>query len=234
WRAAGICEGTRQARRAGTGFYAGYDPGMEWWVRQPYAELDQTLEQYAKTLRDTLAGASDPETIIGDPIGSRTLEEALGHASIPYSATEIVRLARQELAWCHAELSKTAKELGFDDWRDALEKVKTLHPEPGEQPSLVVNLAWEAIRYLDQRQLVTVPELPRRDWRMNMLSAERQLQAPFFLGGTDVWVAFPTAEMPHDKKVMSLRCNNRHFSRAVVYAALIRGHHLQHLLGNRF
>src|SRR5690606_9024246 len=136
--------------------------------------------------------------------------------------------------WCHAELSKTAKELGFDDWRDALEKVKTLHPEPGEQPSLVVNLAWEAIRYLDQHQLVTVPELARRDWRMNMLSAERQLQAPFFLGGTDVWVAFPTAEMPHDKKVMSLRGNNRHFSRAVVHHELIPGHHLQHFMTERY
>jgi len=234
WRAAAIVDATRQAMKAWNGFYAGYDPGMEWWVRQPYAELDKTLEQYAKTLRDTLAGASDPETIIGDPIGSRTLEEALGHASIPYSATEIVRLARQELAWCHAELSKTAKELGFDDWRDALEKVKTLHPEPGEQPSLVVDLAWEAIRYLDQHQLVTVPELARRDWRMNMLSAERQLQAPFFLGGTDVWVAFPTAEMPHDKKVMSLRGNNRHFSRAVVHHELIPGHHLQHFMTERY
>ena len=234
YRAAAILDDVRESLKAWNAFYAGYDPGMEWWVRQPYGELDTTLEQYATTLRDRLAGASDPETIIGDPIGSAALQDALAYASIPYSPAQIVKLARQELAWCHAELAKTAREMGFDDWHDALEKVKTLHPEPGEQPGLVLELAWEAIRYLDARDLVTVPELARRDWRMNMLSAERQLQAPFFLGGTDVWVAFPTADMPHEKKVMSLRGNNRHFSRAVVHHELIPGHHLQHFMVERY
>ena len=62
----------------------------------------------------------------------------------------------------------------------------------------------------------------RRTQVVDMLSAERQLQAPFFLGGTDVWVAFPTAEMSHEKKMMSLRGNNPHFSKAVVFHELNR------------
>ena len=234
YRAARILDDVQEALKEWHGFYAGYDPTLEWWVRTPYEALDETLTAYAATLREKLAGASDPETIIGDPIGSEALADALRHASIPYSPEQLVTLARRELAWCHAELTKAARELGYDDWRAALEHVKTLHPAPGEQPELVTELAWEAIRYLEANDLVTVPELARRDWRMNMLSAERQLQAPFFLGGTDVWVAFPTAEMPHEKKLMSLRGNNRHFSRAVVHHELIPGHHLQHFMVERY
>jgi uncharacterized protein (DUF885 family) len=79
-----------------------------------------------------------------------------------------------------------------------------------------------------------VPELARRDWRMTMLDPQAQLQAPFFLGGEDVWIAYPTADMPFDKKLDSLRGNNRHFSRAVVHHELIPGHHLQHFYNERY
>ena len=82
--------------------------------------------------------------------------------------------------------------------------------------------------------LLTVPELAKRDWRMTMLTPEYQLQAPFFLGGQDVWVAYPTDTMPHDKKLMALRGNNRHFSRAVVHHELIPGHHLQYFYNSRY
>jgi uncharacterized protein (DUF885 family) len=145
-----------------------------------------------------------------------------------------MRLAERELAWCQAELAKAAKEMGYDDWRDALEAVKNRHPAPGEQPKLVVELADEAIAFIEQRDLVTVPELAKRDWRMTMLSPEYQLQAPFFLGGQDVWVSYPTDTMPHEKKLMSLRGNNRHFSRAVVHHELIPGHHLQFFYNSRY
>src|SRR3546814_9783653 len=82
---------------------------------------------------------------------------------------------------------------------------------PGQQTALARTLAQEAIALLDKHDLVTVPALARVDWRMNMLSAQAQLQAPFFLGGEDVWVASPTAEMAHERKLMTLRGNNRYF-----------------------
>src|SRR5688572_20559069 len=122
-------------------------------------------------------------------------------------------------------MAKAAKELGYDDWKQALEHVKSRHVAPGQQPKLVVELADEAIDYVTRNDLVTVPDLARRDWRMTMLDPKAQLQAPFFLGGEDVWIAFPTADMPYDKKLDSLRGNNRHFSRAVVHHELIPGHH---------
>jgi uncharacterized protein (DUF885 family) len=39
--------------------------------------------------------------------------------------------------------------------------------------------------------------------------------------------------MPHEKQLMSLRGNNRHFSRAVVHHELIPGHHLQYFYNLR-
>ena len=234
YRAAGLLDGVREDLKEWHGFHAGYDPEFTWWTRQPYEALDKQLEAHAKLLRDKLAGASDPETIIGDPIGRDALLAALQHELIPYTPEQLMDLAERELAWCEAELAKAAAEMGAKDWKAALEQVKALHPAPGDQPRLVVELADEAIDYLVANDLVTVPELAKRDWRMTMLSPEYQLTAPFFLGGQDVWVAYPTDTMPHEKKLMALRGNNRHFSRAVVHHELIPGHHLQYFYNTRY
>ncbi|MEZ5439627.1 MAG: DUF885 family protein [Lysobacteraceae bacterium] len=237
YRAAQAIDAVRGALGGWKDFYAGYDPDMDYWASSkdgPADKLDAALAAYANTLRDKLAGASDPETIIGDPIGRDALVKQLAYEGIAYTPEEILDIAKRELAWCHAEMTKAAKEMGYDDWHAALEHIKQDSPAPGQQPQLVRKLAWEAIDYVEDNDLVTVPELAKRDWRMNMLSAERQLQAPFFLGGTDVWVAYPTAGMPEDKKRMSLRGNNRHFSRAVVHHELIPGHHLQSYMLERY
>lgn len=233
-RAANQLEAARGALKDWYEFYAGYDPQFTWWNKQPWEALDRLLGEYASVVRSKLADASDPETIVGDPIGREALVRGLENALIDYTPEELLKLAERELAWCHREMEKAAKELGHDDWRKALEYVKTRHVAPGEQPRLVVELANEAIDYVTKNDLVTVPELARRDWRMTMLDANAQLQAPFFLGGEDVWVAFPSADMPFDKKLNSLRGNNRHFSRAVVHHELIPGHHLQHFMTSRY
>ena len=60
-----------------------------------------------------------------------------------------------------------------------------------------------------------------------MMSPERQLVAPFFLGGETILVSYPTDGMTHEQKLMSLRGNNKHFARATVHHELIPGHHLQ-------
>jgi hypothetical protein len=233
-RAARLLEGVRADLKQWYGFHAGYDPQFTWWTKQPYEALDQQMDAYGKLLRNKLAGANDPETIIGDPIGREALVAGLRHELIPYSPEQLMDLAERELAWAQREMAKAATEMGAKDWKQALEIVKTRHPAPGDQPRLVVELADEAINYLVANDLVSVPELARRDWRMTMLSPDYQLQAPFFLGGQDVWVAYPTDTMPHDKKLMALRGNNRHFSRAVVHHELIPGHHLQYFYNSRY
>lgn len=231
-RATRILDSSREQLKAWFDYYADYDPEFTWWVRQPWQVLDAQLQASSKALR-TQAGADDAETIIGDPIGRAALVQGLADEMIPYSPEELMQLAERELSWGEQELRKASAELGYPDWSKALEHVKTQHVAPGQQTALARELAHEAIAYLDQHQLLTVPELARVDWRMNMLTPQAQLQAPFFLGGEDVWVASPTAEMSQERKLMTLRGNNRYFSRAVVHHELIPGHHLQHFYAQR-
>jgi uncharacterized protein (DUF885 family) len=215
-------------------FYNGYNPAYSKQVAKPYEILDKQFEATAKFLRNDIAKASDPETIIGDPIGRDAVEAALRYEMIPYTPEQIVQLAERELSWCQEEMRKAAAEMGYADWHDALEHIKKDGPAVGEQPQYVLKLADEAIDFIESRQLVTIPGLAKRDWRMTMLTPEYQLQAPFFLGGEDVWVAYPHDSMPADKQAMALRGNNRYFSRAVVHHELIPGHHLQHFYNSRY
>jgi uncharacterized protein (DUF885 family) len=171
---------------------------------------------------------------VGAPIGREALLAELEHAWIPYTPEELVAIADREMAWARARMLEASRELGHgDDWRAALEHVKGLYVPPGEQTALVERLAREAEDYLIANDLVTVPELARRTWRMEMMSPERQRVNPFFLGGDTVIVSYPTDAMSHADKLMSLRANNEHFSRAVVHHELIPGHRLQHYMQER-
>ncbi len=67
-----------------------------------------------------------------------------------------------------------------------------------------------------------------------MMTPERQLVAPFFLGGETILVSYPTDGMTHEQKMMSLRGNNPHFARAVTHHELIPGHHLQQFMTRRY
>lgn len=231
-RAARILDSSRDQLKAWFDYSADYDPEFSWWVRQPWQALDAQMQTSSKALRSR-AGADDEETIVGDPIGREALVQGLADEMIPYTPEELMQLAERELSWGQEALRHAAAEMGQTDWLHALEYVKTQHVAPGQQTALARDLAQEAVAFLDQHELITVPDLARVDWRMNMLSAKEQLQAPFFLGGEDVWVASPTAAMTHERKLMTLRGNNRYFSRAVVHHELIPGHHLQHFYAQR-
>jgi hypothetical protein len=236
-RALARAEEIRQALSEWFGFHHGFDPLFTWWVSTPYETFDGALSGYVTFLRDRVAGVVEGTEgdIVGDPIGEAALLLDLEAELIPYSPGELVRIAEKELAWGLEEMRRASRELGFgDDWHAALEHVKTLHVEPGRQTQLVVDLAREAEEFLETRDLITVDPLAKEIWRMEMLSAERQRFAPFFLGGETVRVAFPTMEQTHDQKTMSLRANNEHFSRAVVQHELIPGHHLQGYMTQRY
>jgi hypothetical protein len=175
------------------------------------------------------------EPIIGDPIGAEGLAADLRHAMIPYTAEELIALAEREYAFSEAEAKKAARQLGFgDDWKAAMEKVKDAYVEPGAQPALIRDLANEAEAFFDKHDWVTIPPLAREDWRMEMLSPERQRVSPFFLGGESILVSYPTADMTDEEKRMSLRGNNPHFSRATVFHELNPGHHLQGFMAARY
>ena len=236
-RAMQILASTSQDLKLWFAYYEGYDPTLTWWVKRPYAELDKALAEYAAKLDERLVGKSSATllNVTGDPIGRDGLMSALQRDMLPYTPEELMALAEKELAWGEAELRRASAEMGFgENWPAAMEKVKTLYVPPGEQTAMVRRMAKEAIDYVTDNELVTIPELARHSWRMEMLSPEKQLVSPFFLGGRTMWVSYPTDEMTHEQKMMSMRGNNPHFSRATVQHELIPGHHLQQFMADRY
>lgn len=218
-------------------FGKGYDPLFAWWMDQPWKAANDALDGYAKSVREKVAklAKEDDKTIVGDPIGREALVKALKHAFVAYSPEELVKIAEREFAWCAEEMQQASRAMGFgDDWKKALEAVKQKHVEPGRQPALIRELANEAITFLESRDLLTIPAFAKESWRMEMMTPERQLVSPFFTGGEVISVSFPTDGMTHEQKLMSMRGNNVHFSRATVHHELIPGHHLQQFMTSRY
>ncbi|MDX1396661.1 MAG: DUF885 domain-containing protein [Gemmatimonadota bacterium] len=217
--------------------YAGYDPMFTWWNEDPYERASAALERYGEFLREDVVGArpGEDEPIVGDPIGADGMAADLRYEMISYTPAELIAIAEREFAWCEARMLEASRDLGYgEDWKAALEHVKTLHRPPGDQPTLVRELAEEAVAFIEAHDLMTLPPLADEIWRVEMMSPERQKVAPFFLGGEVIQVAFPTDEMEHDDKLMSMRGNNEHFSRATVHHELIPGHHLQGFMTRRY
>ena len=218
-------------------YYNGYDPLFTWWAEAPYKKAAAALDTYRKALREKALGLrpGEEDPIVGTPIGRDALIADLGSELVPYTPEELLKIGEREYAWCEAEMKKAAKEMGFgDDWKAALEKVKTLHVAPGRQTDLIRDQAREAENYVEQHDLITVPPLAKEVWRMMMMSPQRQKVNPFFTGGEVISVSFPTDTMDHDDKQMSMRGNNIHFARATVHHELIPGHHLQAFMTARY
>ncbi|NWF85531.1 MAG: DUF885 family protein, partial [Bryobacteraceae bacterium] len=236
-RAAQAVEQLRELLKRWNGFYSGYDPNYSWWMADPYQKANAALESYAAAVREKLAGVGkgDKRTIVGDPIGREALLAELEGEFIAYTPEELVEIANREFAWCEEEMKKASRELGYgEDWRKALEHVKTLYMPPGGQPEMVRNLAMEAYDYVTRNDLLTVPPLAGAAWRMEMMAPERQRVNPFFLGGEVIQVSYPTAAMTHEEKMMAMRGNNIHFSRSTVFHELIPGHWLQQYMTRRY
>jgi hypothetical protein len=217
--------------------FSGYDPMFTWWAASPFDEASEALDAYADFLRVEVVGhkPGTDEPIVGDPIGADGMAADLAYEMVPYTPQELISIGETEFAWCEAEMIKASQELGFgNDWRAAMEHVKTLHAPPGGQPALVRELAVEAVEFVESRGLMTIPDLAKEIWRLEMMSPERQKVAPFFLGGEDILVSFPTDGMTHDEKLQSMRGNNEHFSRATVQHELIPGHGLQQFMYSRY
>lgn len=237
YRAVRTLQSLRTTLRNWYNFHNGYDPKFSWWNKKPYEAADQALQRYTEFVSNRLVGIApdDRTTIIGDPIGREALIRELEYEMIPYSPEELVEIANKEFEWCVAEFKKASREMGFgDDYMKAIEAVKRKYVEPGKQPALIRDQAREAIEYVKKNDLVTVTPEMEETWRMEMMSPERQLIAPFFLGGETIIVAYPTDTMTHEQKMMSLRGNNPHFARAVTHHELIPGHHMQQFMNRRY
>jgi uncharacterized protein (DUF885 family) len=217
-------------------FYDGYQPDFSWWLKKPYEEANSAMEGYAKYLREEVAEqkGKDEDPLLGDPIGREALLRDLVTEMIPYTPEELVAIGEREFAWCEAEMKKAASEMKFDDWKKALAKVKSNHVPPGEQDEFVMKVAQEAIDFVKAHELVTVTPLCEEVWRLTMVSPETQKMIPYVAyGGQAMMVAYAKDEMKHEDKLMSMRGNNRHFTRITTAHELVPGHHLQIFTADR-
>jgi len=236
-RAAGALDALRTTFQSWFRQNDGYQPEFGWWVREPYGKTLKDLQDYAGFLRKDLAGiqGEDDDPLIGDPIGREALLDDLEAEMIPYSPEELIAIGEEQFAWCEDRMKEASAELGFgDDWHKALDHVKDLYVAPGKQEDLILEQARFVIDFLDKRDLVTIPPLCRETWRLDMLSADRQRFLPFAAyGGQKMLVAYPLETMDYDRKLMSMRGNNIHFTRIVTPHELIPGHHLQGFMAAR-
>ncbi|KAI8278809.1 hypothetical protein K4K56_012992 [Colletotrichum sp. SAR 10_98] len=242
------------------GFYSPYDPLFPWWNEAPKKSFDEALTGIKAALEAKLNEKTGPGSIRAavEPIGRDGLLNELEAEMIPYTPEELLKLAKEQYDWCEREMKKASRSIkrdqvgsigpdatvsadqagdastGFgDNWKAALEYVKNSYVEPGQQPELVRQLAREGEDFVTKHDLVTVPSVAAETWRMFMISAERQKESPFFLGGPSILVSYPTVEMDHDLKMMVMRGNNPHFSRATAFHELIPGHRLQLFMAKR-
>ena len=237
-RASQVVAGQEAALKSVYEFYNGYDPQFSWWTTRPYQQLDTALTKYSAALKKkvdvTLQPKDDGSGIIGNPIGREELIHLLQLEMIPYTPEELVDIANKEFAWCDAEMLKASREMGFgDNWKQALEKVKQSYVPEGQQPEAMLDLYNQSVEFLKKNDLITIPPIAEETWRMRMIPPRQQLISPFFLGGETLQISYPTDAMNHDDKLMSMRGNNPHFSRATVHHELIAGHHLQGFMNNR-
>ncbi|MBO0329068.1 DUF885 family protein [[Muricauda] lutisoli] len=218
-------------------FYFGYDPDFTWWVEKPYEKLNEKLTAYAEFLKENYSEDSvrdDGSGIIGKPIGEEALKESLALELIPYTPEELIKTAQEQFEWCKNEMIKASRELGYgDDWKKALEHVKNTYVPVGEQPQAIFDLYQHSVDFIEERDLITLPELAKETWGMKMMSPERQKVSPFFLGGRDIIISYPTMEMDHNDKLMSMRGNNPNFSFPTVQHELLPGHNLQYFMTSR-
>lgn len=218
-------------------FYHGYDPMFTWWVPQPYQQLSEYMDRYAAALHTQVERAifDDGSGIGGNPIGREALNAQLKKEMIAYSADDLLRLADQEFAWCQAELLAATAEMGFgQDWKAAQEKVKNAFVPAGQQPELILRLYNAAQDFIRENDLMDIPPLADETWGMIMMTPERQQINPFFTGGREISISYPTDGMTHEQKRMSMRGNNPYFSFPTVQHELNPGHHLQYFMNRRY
>jgi uncharacterized protein (DUF885 family) len=231
--------GYKKAIRSIHEFYNGYDPAFSWWTEKSFVTMDSLMDTYSKAVASvpdlTSKQRPDKSGIVGNPIGAAAIEKSLKNAFIPYTAAELIEIAKKEFAWCDAEMLKASKEMGYgDNWKAALEKVKNTYVPIGQQPAMIMDLYNQSIDFIKKNDMVTIPALAEETWRMIMMSPQQQLVSPFFLGGETLMIAYPTDQMDDDAKWMSMRGNNPHFSRATVHHELIAGHHLEGFMNDRY
>jgi hypothetical protein len=234
-RAADQLKALRENLKDWNTFYDGYDPGYTRWARKPYGEFDAALQAYTDTLKPPPAQDAPGAPIAGDPVLAKGLAADLAVEMIPYTPAELITIGEREFAWNEAQLKDVSRRMGYgDDWKAALEYTKTRAPAPGEAPWAIFDIASYEENFIANRHDITLAPLAREIWRLAMQTPERQLINPFFNGGEETRLSYPTDTMTFDERSMSMRGNSPHLNFPTVQHEIVPGHHYQQFMNDRF
>jgi hypothetical protein len=137
-------------------FYSSYDPTFDWWVATPLDGAVRALADYQPVVEHKLVGMKPDgnDEIIGQPIGREALLGELEAEMISYTPEELLKIAHKVFSWCEVQMKTASNELGFgDDWKKALDYVKTQYVPPGEQTTFVKKLALEGAEFVKKHDL---------------------------------------------------------------------------------
>lgn len=131
-------------------------------------------------------------------------------------------------------MRKAAAEMGIDDWHKALAKVKLANVPPGEQDDLVAKQGRGIVKFLKDRNLITIPPLAEETWPTEMSSLETQRYLPFAAYNEQAMtIGYPTDAMKHADKLVDIAGDDIHFTRLVTPHQFHPGHHLQIYMSRR-
>jgi hypothetical protein len=217
----------------------GYDPELSWWIEKPHAQVKESLDAYLKAVTEDIMGdkeGADDPPVVASPMGRDAILTLLANEYICYEPEELFDIAEKELSICEQEMAAVAEEMGYaGDRAGALEHIKGMHRDPGDQPYVAKELADEAIAFLESNDLVTLPEHAKKIWRQMMIAPDLQKGSYTFLwGGETIGTSYSHKILTHEQKLTSMRSNCIPFLKATVHHELIPGHHLMMYMNDRF
>lgn len=231
-QAADAVDRIRSDVRAWFLFYNGFLTDFSGWARPPCHTLSTEMAELAGYLRKEIAGMEAP--LVGHPIGADGIRTALQKEMIAYSAEELVDIASKEFSWCEAEMEKVVRDMGCTTRAEALERIRSNHPTPDGRKAAVVQAAQESIRFLKQRDLITIPLLAERNWGVGMTRPEMRETLPYIsYSKPRLLVPYSNESMPPEDKAATMRANNLAFLHILTPHELIPGHHLQTFMAER-
>ena len=181
------------------------------------------------------AAVDTGDDIIGNPIGREGLMSELANEMIPYTPEELIAIANKEFAWCE---DRDEARLARDGIRRRLEEgagarqdlLRRARQAAGADPR---PRAAKRSRFVDEHDLITIPPLARETLAHGDDVAGAATGQSVFHRRRNDHRLLSDHTMTEEQKLMSMRGNNIHFSRATVFHELIPGPPLAGFHGGR-
>jgi hypothetical protein len=213
-----------------------YDPEMVWWCTRPAEQLTEALGSKIKALEEACGQKGEPDdALVGTPVGRESIEESIRLEEVPCAIEQMLEIAEHHAAWCRDQMARIGEELGAETWWDAVQLAMKEQAKPGVQAQAAHDVAVAMTEWLERKRLITIPEIAKTTWRIDMNTLAGQKTMPYSpYGGQCMIASYPPMGMDHETKGMSMRGNSLPCLHLVTPHELIPGHHLQLTMSRRY